>query len=147
MKITVAGAGYVGLTQAPKGEKRDSSAFCVRIKKRVSPQTVIPYKNGYIYDFGLNTAGVCRLTINARAGQKISLYHFEIFHNGEICKDNISFGKRTRDNYWQQDEYICKDGKNVYEPSFTYHGFRYVYVEGLTEKQATKSALDASLKS
>ena len=129
------------LTQAPKGEKRDSSAFCVRIKKRVSPQTVIPYKNGYIYDFGLNTAGVCRLTINARAGQKISLYHFEIFHNGEICKDNISFGKRTRDNYWQQDEYICKDGKNVYEPSFTYHGFRYVYVEGLTEKQAIKSAL------
>lgn len=129
------------LTDAPKGEKRDSSVFSVRIKKRVSPQTVIPYKNGYIYDFGLNTAGVCRLKINANAGQKISLYHFEIFQNGEICKDNISFGKRTRDNYWQQDEYICKDGKNVYEPSFTYHGFRYVYVEGLTKKQATKSAL------
>ena len=128
-------------TKAPKGEKRDSSTFSVRIKKRVAPQTVIPYKNGYIYDFGLNTAGVCRLKINAKAGQKISLYHFEIFHNGGICKDNISFGKRTRDNYWQQDEYICKDGKNVYEPSFTYHGFRYVYVEGLTQKQAKKSAL------
>ena len=129
------------ITQAPKGEKRDSSAFCVRIKKQVSPQRIIPYKNGYIYDFALNTAGICRLKINARAGQKISLYHFEIFHNGEICKDNISFGKRTRDNYWQQDEYICKDGKNVYEPSFTYHGFRYVYVEGLTKRQAKKSAL------
>ncbi len=129
------------ITQAPEGEKRDSSTFSVRIRKRVAPQTVIPYKNGYIYDFGLNTAGVCRLKINANVGQKISLYHFEIFDNGEICKDNISFGKRTRDNYWQQDEYICKAGKNIYEPSFTYHGFRYVYVEGLTKKQAKKSAL------
>lgn len=129
------------LTEKPKGELRNSSAFSVQVKKQLFPKRIIPYKNGYIYDFGLNAAGICRLKVNAKAGQKISLYHFEIFHNGEICTENISFGKRTRENYWQRDEYIAKNGKNVYEPSFTYHGFRYVYVEGLTEKQATKSAL------
>lgn len=128
-------------TNTPKGEKREASAFAVTVKKTVKPRRIIPYRNGYIYDFGINTAGVCRLKIRARAGQKISLYHFEIFQNGEICRENISFGKRTRENYWQQDEYIAKDGNNVYEPSFTYHGFRYVYVEGLTKKQAKKSAL------
>lgn len=125
----------------PKGEKRESSNLKVRVERKVRPIKVFPYKNGYIYDFGLNTAGVCRLKVKANAGQKISLYYFEIFHNGEICTENISFGKRTRENYWQRDEYITKDGVNVYEPSFTYHGFQYVYVEGLTEKQATKSAL------
>lgn len=129
------------LTAAPKGEKREATAYQVRVEKELSPKAIFPYQNGYIYDFGLNTAGLCRLQFNGKAGQKISLYHFEIFDNGEICKDNISFGKRTREGYWQRDEYTAKDGKNVYEPSFTYHGFRYVYVEGLTKKQAKKSAL------
>lgn len=131
----------VALTEKPKGEIRDASAFFVHVKQTKAPQRIFSYQNGYVYDFGVNTAGICRLKIRAKSGQKISLYHFEIFHNGEICKDNISFGARTRDNYWQRDEYICKDGFNIYEPSFTYHGFRYVYVEGFTEKQAKKSAL------
>ena len=129
------------LTNSPKGEKREASSFCVRARKTLAPIKIFPYENGYVYDFGLNAAGVCRLKINAKAGQKISLYHFEIFHNGKICTENISFGKRTREGYWQRDEYITKDGKNVYEPSFTYHGFRYVYVEGLNKNQAKKSAL------
>ena len=128
-------------TVAPKGEKRLCTVNPVQIKAERKPIAIFDYKSGYIYDFGLNTAGVCRLQVQASAGQKISLYHFEIFENGEIFKDNISFGKRTRENYWQQNEYVCKDGLNIYEPSFTYHGFRYVYVEGLTSAQATKDAL------
>ncbi len=125
----------------PKGETRDASHLSVAIKKEITPVKIFAYKNGYVFDFGLNTAGVCRLKIRANAGQKISLYHFEIFQNNEICTDNISFGKRTRERYWQLDEYITKDGLNVYEPSFTYHGFRYVYVEGLTHEQVKKTAL------
>lgn len=128
-------------TVAPKGEKRLCTVNPIRIKAERTPIAIFPYKSGYIYDFGLNTAGICRLQIQATAGQKITLYHFEIFENGEIFKDNISFGKRTRENYWQQNEYVCKDGINIYEPSFTYHGFRYVYVEGLTSAQATNDAL------
>lgn len=127
--------------ETPKGEKRDSSNFFVQVRKELSPQKIFPYENGYVFDFGLNTAGICRLKIRAKTGQKISLYHFEIFDNGKICTDNISFGKRTRENYWQREEYITKDGLNVYEPSFTYHGFRYVYVEGLERCQVKKSAL------
>ena len=46
----------VALTKAPKGEKRDSSAFFVRIKKEVSPRAIIPYKNGYIYNYPIKEA-------------------------------------------------------------------------------------------
>lgn len=41
-----------------------------------------------------------------------------------------------------KDTYICKGtGKEVFEPSFTYHGFRYVKVTGITEEQATDELL------
>lgn len=128
-------------TTPPKGEMRLASFSPVVVKREVKPIAIVPYQNGYVYDFGINTAGICRLNIQGERGQKISLYHFEMFANGAIFKENISFGKRTKENYWQRDEYICKDGKNIYEPSFTYHGFRYVYAEGLTEEQATNDAL------
>ena len=127
--------------EEPSGEKRLADFATIGVKHEVKPIDVFPYDNGYVYDFGINTAGICRLHLQGVAGQKISLYHFEIFQNGAICKENISFGKRTRKDYWQQDTYICKDGENIYEPSFTYHGFRYVYVEGLERTQASKETL------
>lgn len=126
-------------TDTPKGEKRCAKNFSIIIKKEIKTKKIMPYKNGYVFDFGFNSAGICRLKVKAKAGQKITFYHFETFKNDVICTENISFGKRTRENYWQQEEYITKDGLNVYQPSFTYHGFRYIYVEGLTESQVKKS--------
>ena len=41
-----------------------------------------------------------------------------------------------------KDIYICNgQGEEVYTPSFTYHGFRYVTVTGITKQQATKDLL------
>src|SRR5205823_3781473 len=41
-----------------------------------------------------------------------------------------------------QDEYILRGGEiESYEPRFTYHGFRYVQVEGLTMKPDASSLL------
>lgn len=128
-------------TEPPKGEKRPAAVYKVEVKKEIAPVAIYPCEKGFVYDFGVNSAGICRLKVNALAGQKIFLYHFEIFENGKIRGENIAFGKRTREGYWQRDEYITKEGENVYEPSFTYHGFRYVYVEGLEPLQATKDAL------
>lgn len=44
--------------------------------------------------------------------------------------------------YVQHDEYICKDGEQEWQPCFTYHGFRFVYVEGITSDQATEDLLE-----
>lgn len=41
----------------------------------------------------------------------------------------------------QKDVYICKAGENVYTPTFTYHGFQYVWIRGLRPEQATEDAL------
>lgn len=41
----------------------------------------------------------------------------------------------------KKSEYTCKEGKQTHIPSFIYNGFRYVYVEGITEEQATEDLL------
>lgn len=61
--------------------------------------------------------------------------------------ENIWFKREhwARDlEYVHKDVYTCRgDGEEVYTPAFTYHGFRYVLVSGITEAQATEDLLTA----
>ncbi|MBQ7567155.1 MAG: family 78 glycoside hydrolase catalytic domain [Oscillospiraceae bacterium] len=104
----------------------------------LAPVSVTPFEDGWIYDFGVNCAGVCRLTVRGERGQKIVLRHFERMHDGEPFWKRISVpGLRL-----QEDEYICRgEGAETWQPRFTYHGFRYALVTGITAAQATKDLL------
>lgn len=78
------------------------------------------------------------------SGQKITFDFGEVLIDGKLNKDNIVCDLVCDDYKWQyvqHDEYICTDGWQTWTPSFTYHGFRYVYVTGLTAGQATVDAL------
>ncbi|MDE6413509.1 MAG: glycoside hydrolase family 78 protein [Eubacterium sp.] len=125
---------------SPKGEKRLSIAKPITVCDELKPIKIWQEDQAYIYDFGINTSGVCRLKVNAEAGQKITLTFGEILVNGKFSKENTTFSN-IADQYFQQDVYICKDGENIWQPTFTYHGFRYVKVEGINEKQATNDLL------
>lgn len=128
------------LVSAPKGNYRLCRAQPIKEFERIPPISVTPSGKGFIYDFGQNNAGVCRLKITSKAGRKISLTHGEVVKDGKLNLDNITFGDRSP-NGIQYDEYICKEGAQEWQPSFTYHGFRYVYVEGIEARQATKELL------
>ena len=101
---------------------------------------------GYLYDFGENCAGVPTLRITGQPGQKIGMIFGEcVKEDGTFTVDNLWF---IRDEYIdmplyvQKDEYICKGGEEeVWTPTFTYHGFRYALVWGITPEQATKDLL------
>ena len=100
-----------------------------------------PRTGGYIYDFGKNSAGIFRLKIkNTTPGQKISLQCSEILdEDGKLNYDNINF---FPDGYVQRDIYICRgDEEEIFVPQFTYHGYRYLYVHGIREDQATLDLL------
>lgn len=127
------------LASAPKGEYSLCRAQPIREFERISPVSVTPSGKGFIYDFGQNNTGVCRLKINSEAGRKISLTHGEVVREGKLNLDNLTFGEDLKG--FQYDEYICKEGEQEWQPSFTYHGFRYVYVEGIEASQATKELL------
>ena len=132
-------------TTAPNGEIKLCEAEPIVIETEITPIDIIKDEDGYIYDFGISNAGVCRLKINGVKGQKIVLQHTDLLKDGKFQVENVWF---VRD-YWERDKhivhkdtYICK-GKNneTYTPTFTYHGFRYVKVTGITPEQATKDLL------
>lgn len=127
-------------TASPKGEKRLSAARPIVVRDELKPIKIWQENDAFIYDFGVNTSGVCRLTVTAESHQKIVMTFGEILKDNRFYLDNITF-KDVADKYFQQDVYICKAGKNIWEPSFTYHGFRYVKVEGITKEQATEDLL------
>ncbi len=97
-------------------------------------------REGYIYDFGVNAAGVVRLNIKgAKCGQKIVLQFAE-----KLAEDG---GIDLRSSFYlpialnHRDIYICRGGDEVYTPTFTYHGFRYCLVTGIDESQAIEELL------
>ena len=98
------------------------------------------FKVGYMYDFGENLAGNIRLKIKGERGQKISIYFGEeLFDNGDFDQRGMKFQPHA---YAHRVVYTLKgEGEEYYEPSFTYHGFRYCHVSGITEAQATEDLL------
>lgn len=85
----------------------------------------------YVFDFGVNMAGVCEISVSGEAGTCITLEHGEIQkEDGSIEYCNIDCYYRPLPGYgFQKDVYYMKgEGREVWSPSFNYHGFRYVEV-------------------
>lgn len=132
--------------EQPRGETVLCPADPIVVTGERKPVSITKCSRGYIYDFGANLAGVCRLTVKGKAGQKISIWHSELLKDGELDISSIIFDRPGFREYYfeyaQKDVYICKgEGEETFVPPFTYHGFRYVLVEGIDEAQATESLL------
>ena len=128
--------------EAPSGEARLCEAEPLAVREILKPVSIEKQDEGYLYDFGVDTTGICRVRICGHAGQKIALYHGEKLKGGKFDMDNIKFEHRYGpDDRVQRDVLILKEGENNYTPTFTYHGFRYVLVKGLEETQATEELL------
>lgn len=102
---------------------------------RVLPaQSVTRKGEGYIVDFGQNMAGRVRLKVDAPRGAKITLEHCEVLDKqGNYYNNILSFGGLGK-GCDQKDEYISNGKPAVFEPKFTFHGFRYVKVTGMDVK-------------
>lgn len=129
------------LVSTPKGDYKKCTAQPILKQKEIPVHQIIKDDEGWLYDFGENNTGLCCLKIDAAEGQEIGMVFSELRNGNKSDMRNITFGERSPQGYVQRDQYICKEGKQEYVPSFTYHGFRYVYVTGITEEQATKDLL------
>jgi alpha-L-rhamnosidase len=92
--------------------------------------------NKYIFDFGQNFSGWARLTIHGAEGQQITIrFAEELDSTGNIdVRSTGVFATKVI----QTSKYICKGkGTEIWEPRFTYHGFRYAEVSGLKEKPSS----------
>ncbi len=95
----------------------------------IKPKSVIEKNGTYIFDMGQNMVGWVRLKVKGKPGETVRLRHAEMLNpDGTIYVTNLRGAKAT-------DTYITRSsGTETFEPSFTFHGFRYVELSGVTEK-------------
>lgn len=112
----------------------------VRVVRTLQPVALTePAPGVFVYDMGQNFAGWVRMHLEGDHGEEIRFRHAEVLDaNGMLYRDNLRLdAKDPRGGAQQEDRYVCQgDGQEVYEPRFTYHGFRYVEVTGLAYKPA-----------
>jgi len=89
----------------------------------------------YVFDLGQNFSGWARLKVKGSAGSKVAMQFAEMLNaDGTVYTANLR-SARAADNY------ILKgQGEEVWEPHFTFHGFRYVQVSGL-ESRPTRETI------
>lgn len=106
----------------------------IRKTTEVRPLSVTEVHPGvYVFAFEQNLAGWCRFTLHGKAGKTIELQHGEMLNpDGTVFLENLLVVSKHR---IQLDQYTFRgEGKETFEPHFTYHGFQYVQVCGLSEK-------------
>lgn len=83
----------------------------------------------WTFDLGQNMVGIVRIAVSGKAGQTITIRHAEMLNKGgTIYTDNLRGASSV-------DTYTCRgEGVETWQPKFTFHGFRYVEVSGLTSK-------------
>jgi alpha-L-rhamnosidase len=114
----------------PSGVLSSQAIKPIRVVRTLKPLAVTETAPGtFIFDMGENIVGWCRLHVKGSRGTTVSLRHAETLKpDGGLYVDNLRGAKVT-------DLYTLKgEGEEVYEPRFTYHGFRYVEVQGYPGK-------------
>ncbi|GFP74685.1 family 78 glycoside hydrolase catalytic domain [Clostridium fungisolvens] len=100
----------------------------VRITERLSAKEfIVTPKGERLIDFGQNITGFVEVKVKGTVGQKITIKHAEV-----LDKDG-NFYPETLRQAVSHDVYICNGEEQTFIPHFTFHGFRYICIEGLEE--------------
>ncbi len=102
----------------------------IRIESELTAKQITSPSAGiYIYDFGQNMAGVPKLRVQGAAGTDVQMRFAEVLNaDGTMYVENLRTAKAT-------DHFILSGrGVEEYQPTFTFHGFRYVEITGLASK-------------
>ena len=100
----------------------------VKAIEEIKPVKLLTTPKGeVVFDMGQNMVGWVRLKVSGKKGDEVILQFAEVLDKeGNFYMDNLRSAKCT-------DTYILKgSGEETWEPKFTFHGFRFVKVQGLT---------------
>jgi len=83
-------------------------------------------KGEKVLDFGQNLVGWVDVKLKGRAGDTVKIFHAEVLDKeGNFYTTNLRKAKA-------EDQYILSgQGEEDFHPHFTWHGFRYIRVEGV----------------
>lgn len=117
--------------QAVVEAKMDRSTFVNPVSPPITrhetlrPQEIWTSPSGKtLVDFGQNLVGWLRFTVEGPAGTEIVMRHAEVIENEELGVRPLRSAKAT-------DRLVLSgDGKERFEPTFTFHGFRFAEITG-----------------
>ena len=117
----------VSLNDPPKGILSAQMMPPIRAVADIVPLVMTnPQPGVFVFDMGQNISGWVRLQVKGPAGTAVRMRHAELlYENGTLNVENLRTARAT-------DTYILRgDPKGeLFEPHFTYHGFRYVELTG-----------------
>lgn len=112
--------------QEPGGNYEAQINRNMKVMQDIHPVSITAKGEGkYIIDYGQNFSGWVKMRVQGERGTEVTLRFAESLNDdGTLFRDNLRAAKAT-------DVYVLKGGsEEEWEPRFTYHGFRYVEVEG-----------------
>lgn len=103
----------------------------VRVTERLSAKKVWQDPDGnWLVDFGQNLTGLVEFTIQGEPGQKVRIRHAEVLdREGRFYPDTLRTAK-------SHDCYVLNGERQILMPHFTFHGFRFIAVDGIREPKA-----------
>ena len=107
----------------------------VRITEKIAgKELLVTPKGERLVDFGQIITGVVELHVKGKKGQKIVIRHAEVLDkDGNFYPETLRQAKSI-------DTFICNGEEQIFRPHFTFHGFRYICVEGMEEFTADQFA-------
>ena len=123
----------------------------IRCVQELTPISVSePVSGTYVYDFGQNFAGVCRIKMNAGEGDLVTLRYGETLNTEKLGNKDDVVGTIWTENLLTADAadyYLAVEGEQTYQPVSVYHGFRYLQITGLNEAPSVEDVTGIVLSS
>ena len=106
----------------------------IRMQEVIDPVDLWQSPSGsWIFDFGVNVAGIPLVEVDLPQGTRLKMQMGELLDSARTIDYSTTGPAAT--GVIQTDEYICAGkGKERWTPRFTYHGFRYLELSGVTSQ-------------
>ena len=110
----------------PVGRLAATCSQPVQAMEELVPRSVAsPAPDTWVFDLGQNMVGWCRLRVRGEAGKTVTIRHAEMLKpDGTMYTENLR-GAGNIDRYT-----LAGGTEEIWEPRFTFHGFRYVELTG-----------------
>lgn len=96
----------------------------VRRQETIRPIAIWNSPSGRtLVDFGQNLVGWIRLRVQGESGAEVEIRHAEVLEDGELGTRPLRGAEAT-------DVFIFSGGPDEFEPTLTFHGFRYAQITG-----------------
>ena len=109
--------------------------------KEITPTIIKKFDNKIIYDCYENMAGYCKITFLGKKGSIIKITYSDRLVDDHLDNSSNSMYIFNENVEYQTDTCILSNNIDTYKPLFTYHGFRYVLIEGNVEVKDIKAYL------